>query len=319
MWWRGLRPRPPGRVLRLANMYSGTQSIEAVAFFARTVAELSGNEIGIKFVHSWGRDDDPSEELSLLADVAAGRAELGWVGTRAFGKLGVRSLDPLQAPFLITSYEAEAAVCRSQYTQDALEPLTALDLQGIAVLGGELRKPFGITRVLLSASDYAGARIRTHASAVGEETFRALGAVPLLRSRLQMARSDPGSFDGMDNHCSAIASWGYSGTLTTNANLWPRTVTLIASCRTWRRLSADEQGALRLAGERAAEFAAAALARQERADLEALQGAPVECVTADAQELAALRERVAPVYASLRRDPLAAAYLGQLETLVGRP
>ena len=270
-------------------------------------------------MHGWGRDDDPSEETSLLADVASGRAELGWAGTRAFGKLGVRSLDPLQAPFLITSYEAEAAVCRSHYTQEALGALTALDLQGIAVLGGELRKPFGITRVLVGASDYAGARIRTHASAVGEETFRALGAVPLLRSRLQMAGSDRCSFDGMDNHCGAIASWGYGGTVTTNVNLWPRTVTLVASGHTWGRLGAEEQGVLREAGERAAEFAAAALGRQERADLEALPAGSVECVRADADQLAELRERVAPAYDSLRQDPLAAAYLKHLEKIVARP
>jgi TRAP-type C4-dicarboxylate transport system substrate-binding protein len=306
-------------VLRLANLYSGTQSIEAVVFFARTVAELSAGEVRVKFVHAWGRADDPSEETTLLADVASGRVELGWVGTRAFGKLGVRSLDPLQAPFLITSYEAEAAACRSHYTQQALVPLTAIGLQGIAVLGGELRKPFGITRVLVGASDYEGARIRTHASAVGEETFRALGAVPLLRSRIQMARRDECTFDGMDNHCGAIASWGYRGTLTTNVNLWPRTVTLIASCRTWQRLGADEQRALRKAGERAAEFAATALARQERADLEVLQGASVDCVKADADQLADLRDRVAPAYDSLRRDPPAAAYLKQLEEILGRP
>jgi TRAP-type C4-dicarboxylate transport system substrate-binding protein len=134
-----------------------------------------------------------------------------------------------------------------------------------------------------------------------------------------MAAGDGGGLDGMDNHCAAIASWGYSGTLTTNVNLWPRTVTLVASCRIWRRLGTDEQGALREAGARAAEFAAAALARQERADLEVLKGTSVECVTADADELAALRERVAPAYDSLRRDPLAAGYLGQLETLLPRP
>lgn len=305
-------------MLRLANLYSGTDSIPAVASFAHSIAELSAGEIAVKFVNSWGSAEDTSEETSLLADVAAGRAELGWVGTRAFGKLGVRSLDPLQAPFLITSYAAEAAVCRSDVMGDALIPLRALGVEAIAVLGAELRKPFGISRPLIGASDYKGARIRTHASAVGEDTVRALGAEPVLRSRSQMARIDTPDFDGMDNHCSALASWGYRGTLTTNVNLWPRTVTLVASLHPWQQLGADEKRVVREAGARAAMVAAAALAAQERADLDSLAGAPVECVTADAEQLAELRERVAPAYASLRADKSAAGVLERLEELLER-
>jgi hypothetical protein len=44
----------------------------------------------------------------------------------------------------------------------------------------------------------------------------------------------------------------------------------------------------------------------------------VECANADARQLAELRERVAPVYDSLRQDRLAAAYLDQLEKLLIR-
>lgn len=306
-------------MLRLANPYSGTDSIQDVVTFARAVGELSDGEITIRFMNGWGRREDPSEETSLLTDVAGGRAELGWAGTRAFGKLGVRGLDPLQAPLLITSYAAQAAVCRSEVVQDALVSLEEIGLEGIAVLGAELRKPFGVTRPLISASDYAGAIIRTHASVVGEETLRALGATPVLRSRTDMARTEAPSFDGMDNHCSALAGWGYGGTLTTNVNLWPRTVTLVASRTAWKRLGAEPQRVLRAAGARASEAAAAALAQQERADVEALKGTPVECATADADQIAELRERVAPAYASLRRDPMAAGLLERLEEILAGP
>ncbi len=316
--WRRLRPRA-ATVLRLANAYSGTQSIEAVAFFASAVAEISAGEIMIKFVNAWGRAEDPSEETSLLADVAGDRVDLGWVGTRALGKVGARSLDPLQAPFLITSYEAEAAVLGGDLTRDAMTSLRAIGLEGIAVLGGELRKPVGITRPLLGPADYEAARIRTHASVVGEETLRALGAVPVLRSRTEMARREDVSFDGMDNHCRAIAHWGYGGTLTTNVTLWPRTLTLVASSRTWLRLGSEGQRALLQAGERAANFATAALASQGAADLKALEGTSLELVHADADQVAALRERVEPVYQSLRRDRSTAPLMQRLEELLGQP
>lgn len=314
MWLRRARTR-----LRLANLYSGTGSIGAVVAFAEAVSELSAGEVGIKFVHGWGRADDPSEETSLLADVAAGEVDLAWVGTRAFGKGGVRSLDALQAPFLITSYEAEASVCRSGVARDALGSLNRIGLEGIALLGGELRKPFGLSRQLVGPSDYQGAIVRTHASVIGEETFRALGATPVLRSRAQMAHREHPDFDGMDNHCGALASWGYAGRLTSNVTLWPRTVTLVASAERFRGFGGDTQTLLRKAGDHAAEFAAIALAEQEQADLAALQRVSVECVTADSQQLAALRERVAPVYDSLRRDRSAAPLLEQLEQMLASP
>jgi TRAP-type C4-dicarboxylate transport system substrate-binding protein len=304
-------------VLRLANPYAGTNGIEPVMFFARTLEDATDGEIAVKLLNSWRRGD-VSEETSLLTDVARGRAELGWAGTRAFGKLGVHSLDPLQAPFLISSYEAEAAVCAGGVGREMLEPLQQVGLEGIAVLAGELRKPFGLRRPLLDVSDYVGARIRTHASVVGEQTFRLLGAVPILLATDQMERIDRHAVDGMDNHCEALASWGYSGTLTMNANLWPRTVALVMSAAAAQRLGTDERHAVREAGARSADFAASRLVEQEEVDKQALVGTAVRCVWADEQQLAELRERVAPVYDELRRDGSTGRLLARVEEKINR-
>jgi TRAP-type transport system periplasmic protein len=202
--------------------------------------------------------------------------------------------------------------------QEMLEPLQQVGLEGIALLAGELRKPFGLTRPLLEASDFAGARIRTHASVVGEQTFRLLGAVPILLPTAQMERIDQQAVDGMDNHCEALASWGYGGTLTMNANLWPRTIALVMSTAAAQRLGTDERRALREAGARSADFAATRLAEQEEVDKQALAGTPVRSVWADEQQLAELRERVAPVYEELRRDGSTARLLARVEEEIER-
>ena len=87
---------------------------------------------------------------------AAYHADLGWAGTRAFGCLGVRSLDPLQTPFLLEDYSVLDAVCRDDVTAEMLEPLTRLGLIGLVVLPGAQRKPFAFTRRLLGPRDYEG-------------------------------------------------------------------------------------------------------------------------------------------------------------------
>ena len=56
----------------------------------------------------------------VLEDVAAGKAELGWSGTRAFDLIGVDAFRPLHAPFLIASYPAQRAVVADDVAQDML-------------------------------------------------------------------------------------------------------------------------------------------------------------------------------------------------------
>ena len=70
-----------------------------------------------------------------------------------------------------------------------------LDLVGIALLPGELRRPLGASRPLVGASDYRGATIATRVSDLGLRTFGALGAT----GKAIVPGADTSSFDSARN------------------------------------------------------------------------------------------------------------------------
>ena len=309
--------RTSGRplVLRLANMYLTRANVPEIEWFAADVLESSGGAVRIKIVDGWTHRRDRDEEASVVAALSRGTVDLGWVGARVFGTLGVTALDPLQAPLLFRDYSAEAAVSAGDLLAGVLEPLGGIGLSGLAVVPGEMRKPFGLTRPLVTHEDYAGAIIRTHASAVATATFRALGATPVVLSAAEMAALAPGRVDGMDLHVEAIRGWGLEGHLTFDINLWPRFTVLMASSKVFSRLGDAEQRLLRDAAQRASTKGREALARHESSD-RAARPPGVEIIRASDRDIAELRERVEPVYDGLRRDPEAGGVLRELEAIL---
>ena len=87
--------------------FEGERTLDdpAVAHFAERVDELSGGGLKVDAPTKWF----DSDEQGVLEDVIAGGATLGWTGTRALDLIGVDAFQPLHAPFLINSYEAERA------------------------------------------------------------------------------------------------------------------------------------------------------------------------------------------------------------------
>src|SRR3954471_5137934 len=98
----------PGHPLVLTLASGNDQPLEVQAF-ADAVARESHGTLRIRFRNAWrrGRAD---YEHALIGDVRAGRADLGWVGARAWDDVGVRSLDALGAPFLVDDYALEQRV-----------------------------------------------------------------------------------------------------------------------------------------------------------------------------------------------------------------
>src|SRR3712207_6002480 len=77
------------RVLTLANANGGDEDL---AYFADAVARESDGALRVKIVSGW-RAGQRHYEQGVLRDVRAGKADLGWVGSRAMGKAGVQALD----------------------------------------------------------------------------------------------------------------------------------------------------------------------------------------------------------------------------------
>src|SRR4051812_27249207 len=114
-------------VLTMANGNGLPLELEA---FAAAGARLSNNTVRIKFKNNW-RQGSPSYETEVIGDVRAGKADLGWAGSRAFDSVGVPTFDALHAPLLIDSYALEQRVLQSPLVDDMLDGLKPLGVIGI--------------------------------------------------------------------------------------------------------------------------------------------------------------------------------------------
>ena len=169
-------------VLRLANTSSdpstGLERHPALQYFVDQVKDLSDGALRIEVASGWGGQLLPNAEQQVIADVAAGEVDLGWVGTSVFDTIGDTDFQALTAPMLIDSYPLQQAVLDSDIPAQMLAGLDEFGVHGIAVLADGLRKPIAAARPLLRPADYEGItfpafRSREHAAAI-----RALGATP---------------------------------------------------------------------------------------------------------------------------------------------
>ena len=176
----------------------------------------------------WEVTQATNPEPATAALVRAGTVDLGWIGARAWDTLGVRSLQALQAPFLIDSYPLLDAVLRSPMASDMLAGLNRAGYTGLGLYPDQLRHPAGFRKSLASLRELRGARIRVPASRASEALFRALGAVPVhLNGSAFSDAVSAGTVDGVDASAALAAKFG-GQFLTGNITLYPKTNTLFA-------------------------------------------------------------------------------------------
>lgn len=164
------------RVLRVAHIDAGPIDVPT-GWFANAVAERSGGALRIELGFSCcGRAADV--EQALLAQVASGEADLGWVGVRAFAQAGTTAFEPLITPMLIRSYAAEQAVLESEVAKGLLAQLQPLGLDGLGLVPGSLRYPMSTGASLTTPADWNGLPFYTFESQVGAAAVATLGADP---------------------------------------------------------------------------------------------------------------------------------------------
>jgi len=300
------------RVLTMANAIHGEPPAQ-LSSWAEEVGRLSGGTLAIEFKNGW-RMGEARYEAGTLRDVRAGKADLAWVGARAFDTVGLTSFQALVAPLLIDSYELEAKVFEQGIPEQMLEGVEELDLVGIGVLPGPMRKLLGVSKAFVRPGDFAGEVVGLQDSAVADKTLRALGATP--RPVPSSAKLD--GLDAYEQQLSSIEGNGYdrgAKYVTANVNLWPRPLVLVMRKQAFDTLNDEQQSALRDAAT-AAIAGALDASRAEDAD-----AAPVLCrrglkfASASASELAELRAAFAPVYAALEADPETKSAIDEISDL----
>jgi TRAP-type transport system periplasmic protein len=305
-------------VLRMADGYNPGLELEpAVAYFARRVRELSNGKLRIRVVDNWA-GNTPGFEQKIVRDLAAGKADVAWVGTRVFDTLGVNSFRALTAPMLIDSYSLERAVVASDIPGQMLNGLDKLGVSGLGVLAGGLRKPIALQRPLLRPADWRGRRFSVIRSRGQTAAIRALGArtTDIWGSARQDAAGE-GKVDGFEMHYflwSLVIDPSVVPYVAANVNLWPETVALLANPDRLSKLSRSQREWLDQAATEAAARSTSLFADESRlvASL-CSQGARFNDASAD--DLAALSGAFAPTYATLERDPQTKDFIERIEKL----
>jgi TRAP-type transport system periplasmic protein len=292
------------KVLTMANVNGELGELEA---FDEAVGRVSGGRLRIKWLNEYGSGRAGIAEVNLIGDVNAGKADLGWAGTRVFDEFGISAFNPLHAPMLIDSYELEEKVLGDGVVEPMLESLGEIELQGIGVLPGPLRRPLG-KRPLRTPEDWAGDRIGSSGGKQIAAALRALGATRVLESPHGMTEG----LDGFESHVAAVGDDHFQFPyLTGNVVLWPRALVLFAG----PGVSSDDLAILREAAKAAIPETIAVARSLEREGLAEICPAKLEVVTASAGQLDGLRAAFGPVYDELERDPAASQAVARIQEL----
>jgi TRAP-type C4-dicarboxylate transport system substrate-binding protein len=299
-------------VLTIANHETGDRDLKE---YISAVSRLSDGSITFKLEGGW-RAQDIDYDRGTVADVRAGKVDLAKVAVRSFDELGVDDFQAITAPLLVDGLAPERKLLASRLPNNMLPAIHRLGIEGLAMLPGELRRPFGLTRRLLKPSDYRGAVFGVTPSLLTARTFRALGATP----RGYLARElPPFVFDGAELDLVTIERDGYDiegSSVAANVALWPNLFSVVANRMMLTKLTAAQREILRKAGRAALGAAIARLGNKDRVEADILcRRGRVTFVTATPPQLAALRAAVRPVYAQLELNPQTGSFIREIEAM----
>jgi TRAP-type C4-dicarboxylate transport system substrate-binding protein len=236
-------------VLRLADSgFIDQPDAPAVQYFATQVATLSGGSLRVHVVFGAAGDKVPDIEPQTARLVREGRFDLGWIGARAWDELGVKSLQALQAPFLITDSALLGRVTTSPLARQMLAGLESQNVIGLALVPVLLRHPVGLGRPLASLADFAGERVRVIPSRATDALMTALGAVPVHVSN--SAIPDATAHHRIDRAELMLGNAPGGSIVTGNVTFFGTTVTLFAGRHAFEPLTDEQQGMLLTSAER---------------------------------------------------------------------
>lgn len=283
--------------------------------FVEAVKQLSGGTVRISLDEKWHVGQAGAEQASIRY-VQSGKAAFGGTPARAWDGVGVRSFEAMIAPLVVDTYALQGQLLTSDLMAPMLAGTQKLGVTGLGVLPGPMRKPVGIRRDLIGASDYRGAKLAIGGSEVAGRTFAALAATstPFAFEGRSIA-----PFDGLEQQIGSVEGNQYDGvarSITANVNLWPRPIVLFANTDALAGLTAAQRTAVKQA---AAQVVGPALQHLVSSDNEAATNlcrrAHLQLVVATAQQLAGLHKATEPVRSWLRSDPVTKRVLDGVEAL----
>ena len=304
----------PVVVLHVLNSRDGAGEARR---FVDKVAELSRGTLRLD-VENWWEHGSPTSEADIIRAIQSDRADLAIVPARVWRGAGVTSFDALIAPLTVDSMALQDRVLNSNLPNQMLTGLTRLGLVGVGIVPGPMRKPAGISRPLVMASDYRGATVGISPSVVASRVMRALGATPV-DSAFEGAAIT--GFDGVELQVATVAENQYDSvvrSITENVNLWPRPLVIFTSVKTVQRLSQQQLTWLRSAAHAALDATAQAQVDFDTEDMAVMcRRGKLHLVSATPKQMTQFRLALQPVYAWLREDKQTGSFLDQIQALRG--
>ncbi len=306
--------------LRLAvSDFRGQLSEPYIETFVTEVARRTHGSVTIEPTY---QSEMPQTELPFEQGVAslleAGDFELGLAAARGWDAVGIKSLEALQTPFLITDDATAVAVARSSVADEALAGMASGGVTGLALWYEGLRHLVAYESCggpFLSPADLEGKTIRGVPSAVTEELMGAYGAsLVLVNSPEWAARVASCEIDGAESPAGPVADLSTTSVVTGDVVLYPKYQVLAANTSAFEHLSGTQQAAIREAAVVAAEQGTAA--QPSEAELGgAVCDSGGRVVSAGPDGLAAFAAAAAPVIGRLTSDPATAATIATIRDI----
>jgi TRAP-type C4-dicarboxylate transport system substrate-binding protein len=250
----------------------------------------------------------------VVDEVRAGRADIGAVGARTMSALGVRTYEPLIAPFVVDSYDLQSDVLGDQQLVDLMSSgLTEVGLVAIGVFPGPLRY-LASREPMASPSDFVGKRVAISKSGVAQDTFEELGATTGDIAAGQVIEK----FDAVESHLSAIVHNGYdrvSPLITADLALWPRSIVLFMTKERYEQLGAEGQALLRDAVSAGIGDATRRLKSGVAESVGVLCRRGQSFVASSPEDARSMREGVEPVLERISSDATAKTILERIQVL----
>jgi TRAP-type C4-dicarboxylate transport system substrate-binding protein len=302
-------------VLRFATIDTLNPNGEIVAptAFVDALARTSGGRMRVTVLDHYG-DAAAAAESDMVTAIAAGQLDGGFPATRAFSRAGLRGLEPVEAPFTVTSYAAQKALASGPGAGRLLATLDRSGIVGLGLAVGPLRRPWSATAAITDIRHWRDVSMRTFHSPVQEAAVRALGGVPVNASYgfPDLVRS--GHLQAVEIDVAQYARNGYGPLLprlTGNVVLWPRMPVIAMSRTRFEGLTAQQRAWVRAAAQDAVR-ASVDHVYDDSAIAERLCRQGVRVADATPEQLGQLRRAVQPVLDRLAHDPATAGSLTEV-------
>ena len=271
----------------------GVPSADQIQHFAEQVDGLSDGKISIEpRWHAEGNDHPLDWDQAVAAMVQDGELDLALGPSWAWDVMGVTTLQPLQAPFLVDSDDLVAEIVQDErLSEQLMSGLEDAGVVGLSLWPEGLRHPFGFGQPLISAQHYDGKVIRSATSQAISWLFEALGASTSPRE------PNATTMAGMQGEFAL----GPDGVATADVTFFPKVNLLYANAETLGALDDEAVEVLRQAAAQTQSWAI-----ENTSDLKAgaaFCGDGGTVVAAGEADVTALKKATAPVAERIARAP----------------